>query len=108
LRDIDTDRRANKRTLAVLLGRQATLVEYGVLLIGAYLLPLVLWLALEQTPWLLLPWATAPVAVRLAHGLGQAHSGPTFNTLLAGTARLSLLFSLLLALGFVLQRLLGG
>jgi 1,4-dihydroxy-2-naphthoate octaprenyltransferase len=104
LRDIDTDRRANKRTLAVMLGRQATLVEYTALLAGAYVVPLILWLGMVRTPWLLLPWLTAPLAVRLRRSLGQAQTGPTFNALLADTARLSLIFSGLLAAGFVLER----
>jgi 1,4-dihydroxy-2-naphthoate octaprenyltransferase len=45
---------------------------------------------------------TAPLALRLARTLLQAKDGPTFNKTLAGTARLSLLFSLLLAMGLIL------
>jgi 1,4-dihydroxy-2-naphthoate polyprenyltransferase len=104
LRDIDTDRRAHKRTLAVLLGRQTTLIEYSALLMGAYLIPLILWLGMARSPWMLLPWLTAPLAVRLIRALSQASTGATFNALLAGTARLSLIFSVLLAVGFVLER----
>src|SRR5919199_6962135 len=37
LRDIDTDRRAGKRTLAVRLGRRGTRIEYVLLVAGAYL-----------------------------------------------------------------------
>lgn len=103
LRDLETDRRAHKRTLAVLLGRQATLGEYMGLLVGAYLTPPLLWLAAGRSAWVLLPWLTAPLAVRLARTLVRAGDGRTFNATLAGTARLSLLFSLLLALGFVLS-----
>jgi 1,4-dihydroxy-2-naphthoate octaprenyltransferase len=102
LRDRETDRRAHKRTLAVLLGRDFTLAEYHGLLAGAYLVPLVLWLTMARPVWLLLPWATLPIAFRLAKALRGAGDGPTFNAILAGTARLSLLFSLLLALGLIL------
>jgi 1,4-dihydroxy-2-naphthoate octaprenyltransferase len=102
LRDIETDQRANKRTLAVILGARATLAEYGLLLLIAYLVPLVLWLGAGRSPWVLLPWLTVPLAVKLVVAIVQAGDGPTFNTLLAGTARLSLLFSLLFALGLLL------
>jgi 1,4-dihydroxy-2-naphthoate octaprenyltransferase len=103
LRDLETDRRANKRTLAVLLGRRATLVEYMGLLVGAYFMPLLLWLATGQSAWMLLPWLTLPLAFKLTRTLMQAQGGPTFNATLAGTARLSLLFSTLLALAFILS-----
>lgn len=102
LRDIETDRRANKRTLAVLLGRRPTQIEYLVLLALAYLTPLILWWHQGGWPLLLLPWLTAPLALRLARTLLRAKDGPTFNQTLAGTARLSLLFSLLLAIGLIL------
>ncbi|MCL4861607.1 MAG: 1,4-dihydroxy-2-naphthoate polyprenyltransferase [Caldilineaceae bacterium] len=102
LRDIDTDRRANKRTLAVILGRRATLLEYRALLAGGYFVPLLLWLGAGRAVWVLLPWVTIPLAWRLQQTLAQAIDGPTFNATLAGAARLSLLFSLLLAIGLLL------
>jgi 1,4-dihydroxy-2-naphthoate polyprenyltransferase len=105
LRDVETDRSANKRTLAVLLGRRATLAEYMGLLVGAYLMPPLLWWVAGRSAWLLLPWLTVPLAVKLARTLARAGVGPTFNATLAGTARLSLLFSGLLALGFILSTL---
>lgn len=102
LRDLETDRRAHKRTLAVILGERATLIEYRLLLLVAYLMPLLLWLVAGRSVWVLLPWLTLPLAVRLAIGIARAADGPTFNTLLAGTARLSLLFCLFLATGLLL------
>ena len=102
LRDIDTDRRVNKRTLAVILGRRATLLEYRALLAGGYCVPLLLWLGAGRAGWVLLPWVTIPLAWRLQKTLAQASDGPTFNGALAGAARLSLLFCLLLAIGLLL------
>lgn len=102
LRDIETDHRANKRTLAVLLGRQASLWEYRTLLYGAYLISALLWLAAGRPAWVLLPWLTLPLAWQLMQTLARAADGPTFNATLAGTARLSLFFSVLLALAFVI------
>jgi 1,4-dihydroxy-2-naphthoate octaprenyltransferase len=101
-RDIDTDRRAGKRTLAVRLGRRGARVEYALFLVLAYLTPVVLWVGFEQNTWLLLPWLTLPLGVRLVRTLAAATDGPTLNKTLAGTAQLGLFFSLLLALGIVL------
>jgi 1,4-dihydroxy-2-naphthoate polyprenyltransferase len=101
-RDIDTDRRAGKRTLAVRMGRRGARIEYVALLVLAYLVPPLLWLGFQFSSWVLLPWVTAPLAVQLVRTLAQATDGPTLNNTLAGTARLSLLFSLLFAAGILL------
>lgn len=101
-RDIDTDRRAGKRTLAVRLGRGGARAEYTLLLALAYLVPIVLWLGFNHNAWLLLPFLTLPLAVRLARTLASATDGPTLNKTLGGTAQLGLLFSLLLAIGIAL------
>jgi 1,4-dihydroxy-2-naphthoate octaprenyltransferase len=101
-RDIDTDRRAGKHTIAVRLGRAGARREYAVFLGLANLMPLVLWLGFGFDTWVVLPWLTLPLAVRLVRTLSTATDGPTLNKTLAGTAQLALLFSLLLALGIVL------
>lgn len=101
-RDVDTDRRAGKRTLAVRLGRPGVRIEYMALLMVAYLVPLALWLLFGFSFWVLAAWLTVPLAVKLARTLAVAVDGPTLNKSLAGTARLALLFSLVLSAGIVL------
>ena len=101
-RDIDTDRRAGKRTLAVRMGRRGARIEYALCVILAYLVPPLLWLAFHFAPWVLLPWLTAPLAAQLIRTLNRATDGPTLNKTLAGTARLGLIFSLLFALGILI------
>ncbi len=98
-RDRFTDARAGKRTLAVLLGPRGARIEYGVALALAYAMPLLL--AWRRGGWLLLPLLTLPLAWRAAREL-QTRDGRALNQTLAGTARLSLLFSVLLALGLVI------
>jgi 1,4-dihydroxy-2-naphthoate octaprenyltransferase len=90
LRDIDGDRRAGKRTLAVRLGAAGTRVEYLLLLATAFAA------ALGAGVWL--PLAVAPLAAREAAALWRRR-GAELNASLAGTARLHLLFGALLAAG---------
>ncbi len=106
LRDIDSDRRVGKRTLAVRLGADGARQEYTLLLFGAYAIPLALLLAALLADGfgvagllVLLPWLTLPEAIRLRRIIYSAADGPTMNQALAGTARLSLWFGVLFAIG---------
>ena len=101
-RDIETDAKAGKRTLAVMMGRRGARMEYLLLLIVAYLVPLWLWLGFGWSAWVMLPWLTLPLAVPLTRAVFTSTDGPTLNVTLAGTARLSLFFGLLFALGIAL------
>lgn len=101
VRDAETDRLAGKRTLAVLLGRNAARAEYLLLLALAYGTPLLLWRPLGLSPWVLLPLVTLPLAARLARTLLRSE-GAILNSVLAGTARLLALYGGLFALGIVL------
>ncbi|NOZ05320.1 MAG: 1,4-dihydroxy-2-naphthoate polyprenyltransferase [Chloroflexi bacterium] len=101
LRDIDTDRRAGKRTLAVLLGATRTRMEYVLLLALAYVVPLLLWARGGQSGWVMLPWLSLPLAAHLVRETLVAGDGPSFNVILARTAQLALLFDLLFALGLM-------
>ena len=101
LRDIDTDWLARKHTLAVLLGRRATRVEYLLLVAGAYLLlPLGPLLGLTSA-WALLPLLTLPIAVSLIRIVFTVEGRP-LNRALGGTGRLHMLFGVLLAIGLLL------
>jgi 1,4-dihydroxy-2-naphthoate octaprenyltransferase len=99
LRDIDTDTVAGKRTLAVRFGRSGARFEWLALVGGAYLVPVALWLVLGMSPWVLIPMASLPRAVRIYGVISQTEEGPALNAALAGTAQLGFLYSLLLALG---------
>jgi len=98
LRDMDTDRAAGKRTLAVRIGDRATRVEYTLMLTAAYLVPLVLRAGgvLQGWAWLL-PWASGPLALMLARELWRAPRSSALNPILGRTAQLNLAFSALFA-----------
>jgi 1,4-dihydroxy-2-naphthoate octaprenyltransferase len=97
LRDRHSDARAGKRTLAVRLGRERTLWEYRVLLASSYAVIPAIALTLHR-PAALVPLASAPLAIRLDRALRRT-DGAALNPLLGATARLLLVFGLLLAVG---------
>jgi 1,4-dihydroxy-2-naphthoate octaprenyltransferase len=101
VRDMDTDRRAGKRTLAVRLGRDRTRVLYAAMLAVAYLA--VLSVVGSLTAGVLLPWLTAPLALRLVAIVREHSDGPTLNAALARTAMLELAFCVLLSAGILLS-----
>src|SRR6266516_796241 len=101
VRDIDSDRRAGKRTLAVRLGRERARTLYGLMVYGAFLTAPVPWVAGSLSAWLLLPWAVAPLALRLARVVRTRTDGPALNGALAGTGALQLLFCLLYSAGIL-------
>jgi len=103
LRDIETDRRAGKRTLAVKLGRDLARRLYAGMLALAFAAPVAIWLAGGLSAWLLLSLAALPLAPPLAGTVAARTDGPALNSALAGTGRLLALFSLLLAAGVLLS-----
>ena len=101
VRDVDSDRRAGKRTLAVKLGRERAQVLYAAMVYGAYVVAPLPWLAGSLSAWLLLPWLTLPLAVKLVRTLRTHADGPTLNGVLAQTGLAQLAFCLLLGVGIL-------
>ena len=80
MRDIDTDRRSGKRTLAVRLGRERTRILYATMLAAAYLTAPVTWLF---GPLFALAVARlaerAPLAISIVMIVGARTDGPWLN-----------------------------
>lgn len=102
LRDIDTDRKAGKRTLAVILGGKGTRIEYVLLMVVAYLLPLLFWLSGLLQAGVLLPLISLPLAISWIRVIMKSE-GAILNQALAGTAKTTLVYSLLLSIGIILS-----
>ncbi|HWE09650.1 MAG TPA: 1,4-dihydroxy-2-naphthoate polyprenyltransferase [Solirubrobacteraceae bacterium] len=104
IRDIDSDRRAGKRTLAVKLGRRRTRVLFAVIVYLAFLLTPVTWVFGPTTAWLLLPWLTLPLAAALVRTVHNRTDGPSLNAALAQSGMLQLTFCMLLSAGLLFSR----
>ena len=103
LRDIDTDRRAGKRTLAVRLGRRRTRGLFTALMGLVFVAPFLTWAAGGLSAWLLVATLAAPLAVPLVRTASTRVDGPSLNGALAGTGRLLAAFSALLSVGVLLS-----
>jgi 1,4-dihydroxy-2-naphthoate octaprenyltransferase len=102
VRDVDTDRRAGKMTLAVRLGRQRTRNLYATLIGAAFVAVPVTLLATNSSGWGLLMLFSAPLVDRPLRAVMTRTDGPALNGALAGTGALLAAFSALLALGLLL------
>jgi 1,4-dihydroxy-2-naphthoate octaprenyltransferase len=102
LRDIHTDQKVGKNTLAVILGERRSKIEYALLLTLSYGVLLIVWLADWVSAWILLPLLSLPWAVSLLRTVWQSDIDAGLNILLAKTAGLSFVFSVLLSLCFIL------
>jgi 1,4-dihydroxy-2-naphthoate polyprenyltransferase len=99
VRDVESDRRAGKLTLAVRMGRRATRALFVAMLLGAFASGLVCWIAGPLSAWLLLTLLAAPLAIVLARSVLTHTDGPSLNVALARSGILALLYCLLLSAG---------
>ncbi len=101
LRDIEQDRVAGKRTVAVRIGVRYTRLEYALCVASAYAC-IALGVALQLLPaYALLSWLSAPLAV-ITWRIVSRQAGAPLNRALALTGQTTLLFSVFFALGMFL------
>jgi 1,4-dihydroxy-2-naphthoate octaprenyltransferase len=102
LRDIDSDRRAGKQTLAVALGPARTRASFAILTAGSFLgVPVVAWVV--RSAWPLIALAALPAA-RAPLVLIHSRDPASLVGALVATARLELVAGLLLAIGLWMSR----
>lgn len=101
-RDMDTDRRAGKTTLAVRLGRERMRTVYSLTLYISFVLVPVIWLTTGLTAWINLGLLALPLAVPLAKTMRERSDGAALNKALGDTARLELVFCVLISVGLLL------
>lgn len=100
-RDFDQDRKAGKRTLAVMFGKNFALGEYLILLGSSFAVPLIMFVYYDLNAWVFLPYLTLPFAYKLIVMLLNRH-GSELNPALELTARLSAIYGVLFSVGLVL------
>ena len=99
-RDIAHDEGVGRRTLPVVLGAGASRGLYAAsVLLPFALVPAMAWLA--AGPWLLLPLALLPLALRLVRDFVRCPPGLPFNAILFRTFKLELAYAALLSAGAI-------
>ena len=101
VRDIDTDRAAGKRTVAVIIGSESSRLLYAALIASAFVVITVAVLTGVLPTWALLALVAIPRAGILVRSMFTETSPPALIGILKGTARLQLIFALLLSVGII-------
>ncbi|MGI9020046.1 MAG: 1,4-dihydroxy-2-naphthoate polyprenyltransferase [Solirubrobacterales bacterium] len=102
LRDIETDRRAGKTTLAVRLGRPRTRLLYAWMVALSFVAVPVAIVVADAPAWSLLALGAAALASRPLRAVLTRTDGEALNGALAGTGLLLAAFSLLLSAGLLI------
>lgn len=101
LRDIEQDRRAGKRTLAVRYGRRFARAEFiAAVFIASVVIPVHFFIA-HRNPRLLLPMITLAAAMPTIYTVLRRVEGPVLNDALAATGKLLLMWTVLFAIGWI-------
>ena len=101
LRDADTDKIAGKKTLAVRCGKMFSKLQYSLLILIPFLLPIHMWCYYENELSLIITIFSLPIAFNL---IGQIFSltGSDLNKVLNRTARFLFIFTLLFSIGLII------
>ena len=102
LRDIDSDSKTGKRTLAVRFGRSFAQFEYLLTILLASLMPVIIYFLIEDHPAMLMASFTALLAIPGIITVFTKTDGPSLNNALAFTGKLLLIYSVLFSLGWIL------
>ena len=100
LRDADTDKLSGKNTLAVRFGKIFSKIQYSILILIPFLLPLYIWWNIENELSLLITIFILPISFHLIKQIFSLN-GRDLNLVLARTARFLFIFTILLSAGLV-------
>lgn len=101
LRDVQTDRKAGKMTLAARFGEQFTRWEFVFLILCSFLVPIIMVLFRNYSPWILTSMFAAIKLPKLLDLIWN-YQGRALNKALADTGQLVLVFAMLFAIGLIL------
>jgi 1,4-dihydroxy-2-naphthoate octaprenyltransferase len=100
-RDVEEDRNSNKKTLAVILGKEITRWQYIFLIIISYLTSFGLYFIFKFSLWIFLPISTSPLSIVLVKMLFTL-KGEELNKTLELSAKFAGLYGLLLSIGLII------
>jgi len=96
IRDLETDREAEKRTLAVLLGRARTRILYCAMMLGAFAVVALAAATNAFAPWTLATLGAIPLTVPPMRAVLRETSGPPLIAALKATGRIQLVVAVIL------------
>jgi 1,4-dihydroxy-2-naphthoate polyprenyltransferase len=99
LRDFDTDKQIGKTTIAGLIGRKASRIEYYILMLGTYVSLIALVLLNILPAWSLIAAITLPIALKGLQIAISTWEAKQLNKALGLTAMLHMAFGILLCIG---------
>jgi 1,4-dihydroxy-2-naphthoate octaprenyltransferase len=102
LRDVNTDIKANKKTLAVRMGKRFAKWEIAILIGLSFILNLY-WISKDYWLAAVLPLALLPLGYKVIKNIFNTEPSVEYNQFLAQSAALHLLFGILISLGFFLS-----
>lgn len=102
LRDLETDKLVSKKTLAVRFGLTGARVWIGFLIIGPFLMGYY-WIYTNRLWVYIVPLFSFPLGLSIAKKIFRTAPSSQYNIFLAQASVLSLLFSILLAIGFQIK-----
>lgn len=102
LRDIDSDEKVHKKTLAVRLGKNGARWWIGFLCVAPFLMGYY-WLNLHLWWVYIVPLFSFPLALSIAKKIFRTEPSSIYNSYLAQASAYSVLFSILIAMGFHLK-----
>ena len=100
LRDVDLDKLSGKNTLAVRFGKKFSKIQYSILMLSPFLLPLYIWWNFENELSLLITIFALPISFHLINQIFSL-KGKDLNLVLARTARFLFIFTVLLSAGLI-------
>jgi 1,4-dihydroxy-2-naphthoate octaprenyltransferase len=103
VRDLETDRRAGKMTLAVRMGRENAVTLYKLLVLGAFVVLPIALIAGESSLLPLIGLLAFPLAIKPMRVMSERTDGPALNQALAATGALLGVYSLLVTAGLLIS-----
>ena len=103
VRDLETDRRAGKMTMAVRMGRHNAVLLYRCLVLGAFLVLPIALIAGDASALPMIGWLALPLAVGPMRAMTNRTDGPALNGALAATGAVLGVYSLLVTAGLLIS-----